>query len=102
MTTMPLANASLDRLFEIEKDFLGKKAGTQIRFHVLKKSLTEVVYYYVDPFSRKPFLLNGIVRTFVNEKGYYSIHYKIGLQGEIPLESVLYWKEKLENVNVSS
>lgn len=102
ITTMPLMNASVDHFFETEKNFIENQANRKINFHILKKSPTEVVYYYVRPFFKKSIHINGVVRTFVTEQGYYSIHYKLGLPDEMPLEMVLKWKEQLERVKVTS
>lgn len=100
LATMPNLNnnASLQKLFEIEKESVSKSSPTKVNFDILKKSPTEVIYSYSCP--RNSLCLTGVVRSFITDRGYYSISYRRGLDKEMKKDEILQAKDRLETIKV--
>lgn len=99
ITTLPSSGeASIEQLFEGEKKLIRKKSSDPIEFPVLKKTSHEIIYSFCHP--KDHLLVTGIVRTFLTDKGYYSICYKRGLPDKLKTEEILQWKEVLEKIEV--
>ncbi len=97
--TMPTTViSSVTKFFEIEKEGLRSKVGVDVECHVLEQSPSEIIYSYCHP--KDHLQCNAVVRTFLTDRGYYSISYKHGLMGEMSKEEILEWKEKLKTILV--
>lgn len=99
VVTMPNVKAlPIDLFFQTEIDLINGRTHMKVKFHVLQKSTSEVIYVYSHP--KDHLQLNAVVRTFITDRGYYSISYKRGLAGQMQKEEILKWKEKLQAIQV--
>jgi hypothetical protein len=99
VTTMPnLYEATIDKLFEVEKVNVQKKSPNPIEFSILKRSPTEIMYSFTHP--QDHLQVTGVVRILLSDQGYYSISYKRGLPKELKPEEVQLWKARLEEIQI--
>jgi hypothetical protein len=99
VTTMPVLDTnSVDQLFTIEKDQVRKDCMRNVKFHILKKTPNEIIYYYSHP--KDLLQLTGVVRTVFSHRGYYSITYKRGLEAEMKKADILQWAKQLQRIEV--
>ena len=94
-TKMPL-----QEIFQIEKSAVQKQTSAKLSFQVLKKSSSEIIYSYSYP--KEGGRLTSVVRTVRSDKGYYSIRYQQEGKLSMAKEDVLYWKERLELVQLKN
>lgn len=90
---------SVDPLFAIEKDVIREKnIHNEVKFHILKKTPDEIIYYYSHP--KDQVQLTAVVRTFIHERKYYSLMYKHELPEEMKKEDVLQWAKRLQTIAI--
>lgn len=98
-TTMPnVRGLSVGQLFEREKQALLANSK-KIKFNVLYTSPIETIYSFAYPNEDK-LIVNGVVRLFITDYGYYSICYKHGLPEKLSKDEIQKWKERLKAVKV--
>ena len=101
VSTMPnIYEAAIGQLFEVEKKSVQKKSSNPIKFSILKKSPTEIIYSFTHP--QDHLQVTGVVRILLSDQGYYSICYKRGLSRELKIEEVQLWKTRLEEIKIRS
>lgn len=97
--TMPTSViSSVTKFFEVEKKGLKSKVGVDVECHIIEQSPSEIIYSYCHP--KDHLHCNAVVRTFLTDRGYYSISYKHGLMGKMSMEEISDWKEKLKTILV--
>ena len=97
ITTMPNINDfTVDKLFDVEKQIISKKTDGNVKFNILNKSPTEIIYSFVHPLDNH--YITGIVRTFILNHWYYSLSCKCGYPTELKNEEIQQWKECLETI----
>lgn len=94
--TMPDSHASIELIFEGEKQSIQKKFSEEIKYDILKQSLTEWIYSYSHP--RDLLRVTSVTRAFITDQGYYSVSYKFCQPTDLDREKILYWKERLETI----
>jgi hypothetical protein len=62
-----LYEADIEGLFEIEKTNIQKKSANPIKFSVLKKSPTEIIYTFTHP--QDHLQATGLVRILLSNQG---------------------------------
>jgi hypothetical protein len=87
-------------LFEMDKKSTEQEAGKEIKFHILSKSPSEIIYRYVYPTGKDNFHVDRIVRNFISESGFCSVCYDLEHQGKLDEQEILQWKERLEAIKI--
>jgi hypothetical protein len=101
ITTKPnVTEISMNDFFESEKSEVFNKNKRKTKFKVLHESPEEITYCYSQP--QDHLQVNAVVRTLVNDYGYYSISYRTGIKGDMEKEDVLRWEEKLKAIPIKS
>ncbi len=91
---------SVDTIFEADKNYLETQTDEKIKYEVIKKNKSEIIYTYTYPFEKLK--LSVIVRAFLTDKGYYSIAYKTWQDQQMKKEDVLFWTNTLKKIKVKS
>jgi len=91
---------NLKKSYQREKNIVQGKTIKRVQFEVLEKSPEEMIFTYVQPIENDLFL-NGMVRIFNTEHGYYSIGYKHAMEGKMSKDEIMQWKDRLKTIQVA-
>ena len=99
--TLPIYNmASLDKLYEFEKELIQECSYKKIKFYILKKSSNEIIFNCFYPYFRDNLKVNEITRLFITDKGYYSVRYMLALPYKFKEKEIRQWQSSLEKIKV--
>lgn len=100
MTCPVLVEKTINDFFEAEKANVFSKGKTKVRLKVIKKKEKEIYFYYSYP--KDHLRLNSVVRMVLTDKGYYSMHYKLGLDHDMHYDDIVKWAKILKTIEIEA